>query len=300
MTMNGEDGLLKVEKVSFHSQQGSVAITATGQKNLLEMKESRLRIGNSIAFRFEGTESSISLKQIDVQGIKETYEAGAHPTFPATGGLIIEAGTGNASKGKIEISEFRSDRASNGQAILASANILASPNGQDGSVKLEFTLINSRGDLVVETGPSGKTEVKETGLYSDTRVRVASGAGGTCFIQKSTIYAPVRELCPSNVTTLAQNRSNKATMEVGQQQKRKIIIYPNPGNNGIVNVSFGNSFGTIDVFVVDIHGKTIRQWRSFKNNSLLISDLTPGFYNLKVVSHKGGEQKIEKFIIINR
>ncbi len=37
LAMNGEDGLLKVEKVRFHTQQGSVAITATGQKTLMEL-----------------------------------------------------------------------------------------------------------------------------------------------------------------------------------------------------------------------------------------------------------------------
>ncbi|MBP6687748.1 MAG: T9SS type A sorting domain-containing protein [Lacibacter sp.] len=283
--MDGGEGILKIDKVVWWADQGSISIAATGPKSILELNNGFFSIRNAFTIRFEGTESLIKLNQVKLN----TDEGGV-----STGGLILEAGTGNASNGKIEVSGLGTR-----DGDIAFITMVASRNGQNGSVKVEQCNISAAtGDLIIETGASGSTEVKDSRLVSATRIGIAAGPGGSCVSQANGIFAPLQELCSSNVTALAQNSSDIVDAE--KQQTGKIIIFPNPGNNGMVNVSFGNLSEVVDVFVADINGRTIRQWRNFKNNTLLISDLAAGVYSLKIINPKSGKQSVEKFIIIGR
>lgn len=179
--MDGGEGLMKIDKVLWYAEQGSVAIAATGPKSLLEMSSASLSIGDAAVIRFEGAESVIKIKQVFV---------GRAGSGIAAGGITFEAGTGGAGDGKIEVSEF-----SNGD--ISSVTMAASRNGQKGSLKVEKSTVGARtGDLLMETGASGSTEVKENRLFSNTRIRIATGAGGSCIAYPNELYAPVVEACP--------------------------------------------------------------------------------------------------------
>jgi hypothetical protein len=84
----------------------------------------------------------------------------------------------------------------------------------------------------------------------------------------------------------------------GLGQMAKMIVYPNPSNSGSkVNVLFDEVDGTRDVSLIDLNGRVIRQWKNVSNNNLQIENLTPGFYNLRVILRETGEQSIEKIVV---
>jgi len=84
----------------------------------------------------------------------------------------------------------------------------------------------------------------------------------------------------------------------GNGQLGNTIIYPNPSiSGGKVNVVFAETEGTRDVSLIDLNGRTLRQWKSIRNNNLQIENLTPGFYNLQIIVRETGEQSIEKIVV---
>jgi hypothetical protein len=86
----------------------------------------------------------------------------------------------------------------------------------------------------------------------------------------------------------------------GEGQKGTTIVYPNPSNDGKVNVVFQGEFAKRDVTVQDMSGRIIKQWRNFTNNNIQIDNLTPGFYTIRIVDTETGEQNVEKVVVNNR
>lgn len=84
------------------------------------------------------------------------------------------------------------------------------------------------------------------------------------------------------------------------QQSARTTIYPNPSNDGKVNVIFEDANTTRDIFVVDMAGRVIKQWRATTNNNLQINNLLPGVYSLRVVVPGTGKQSVEKILINGR
>jgi hypothetical protein len=84
----------------------------------------------------------------------------------------------------------------------------------------------------------------------------------------------------------------------GIGQISKTIIYPNPSTSGgKLNVIFDDAEGTRDVSLIDMNGRLIKQWKDVTNNNLQIENLTPGFYNLRIMVRETGEQSIEKIVV---
>lgn len=180
LTMDGGEGLLKVDGVAFYVDQGSIAITASGAKALVELHQTGFQFGDSAAVRLAGSDSGLKLKQVSFFG--------GPPTYEATGGVTLEVGSGSAGGGTLEASEV--------SVSVASVTMLASRSGQKGSLKLEKSHVSATGDIALETGAQGVTEVKENNGGSETRLRVAAGPGGNCVAQSNSFFAPVLEICP--------------------------------------------------------------------------------------------------------
>jgi hypothetical protein len=84
----------------------------------------------------------------------------------------------------------------------------------------------------------------------------------------------------------------------GDGQNGKTIIYPNPAaGGGRINVVFEDADAIRDVSLIDLNGRLVKQWKNITNNNLQIENLTPGFYNLKVIVRETGEQTIEKIVV---
>lgn len=86
----------------------------------------------------------------------------------------------------------------------------------------------------------------------------------------------------------------------GYEQSGKVIVYPNPSNNGRVNVVFDDAEGTRDVVLMDLNGRVIKQWKGVTGNLLQIENLGQGMYSLKVINRNTGDQNVQKIVISNR
>ena len=86
----------------------------------------------------------------------------------------------------------------------------------------------------------------------------------------------------------------------GEGQKGKTIIYPNPSGDGKVNIVFENGNSIRDVSLMDVSGKTLKQWKGVTNNNIQIDNLNAGFYTVRIVNTETGEQSVEKFIVNKR
>ena len=98
------------------------------------------------------------------------------------------------------------------------------------------------------------------------------------------------------------NRSSYSVIRSvrGAGQKSNTIIYPNPSGDGKVSVVFDDASGTRDVSLMDVSGKTLKQWKGVTNNNIQIDNLNSGFYTVRIVNVETGEQSIEKFIVNKR
>ncbi len=86
----------------------------------------------------------------------------------------------------------------------------------------------------------------------------------------------------------------------GEGQRSKTIVYPNPSSDGRVSIIFDDAESIRDVSVMDMSGRTIRQWKGITNNNIQVDNLGAGFYTVRIVNTATGEQVVEKFVINKR
>jgi len=96
-----------------------------------------------------------------------------------------------------------------------------------------------------------------------------------------------------------EHYSEVRTIRSISDEARKVEIFPNPGTNGKVTVLFKDTEQKYDVTLIDASGRMVKQWTDITANSLPVTNLTRGFYNLRVIAKKSGEQTVTKFIISN-
>lgn len=86
----------------------------------------------------------------------------------------------------------------------------------------------------------------------------------------------------------------------GEGQTGKTILYPNPSNNGKVNIVFEDGNVTRDVTLIDMNGRTVKQWKGTSNNNIQMENLNAGFYTVLINNRETGEQTNEKIIVNKR
>ncbi len=86
----------------------------------------------------------------------------------------------------------------------------------------------------------------------------------------------------------------------GEGQKGKTIVYPNPSSDGKVNVVFDDKDVSRDVSLMDMNGRTIKQWKKVMGNTLQIDNLVTGVYTLRIINTETNEQIVEKIVVKNR
>lgn len=86
----------------------------------------------------------------------------------------------------------------------------------------------------------------------------------------------------------------------GLNQLGKTIVYPNPSNDGKVNVVFEDVSVTRDISVMDMSGRVVRQMKGIVNNNVTIDNLQPGMYTLRITAIETGEQAVEKVVVNKR
>lgn len=86
----------------------------------------------------------------------------------------------------------------------------------------------------------------------------------------------------------------------GEGQSGRNIVAPNPSSNGMVNVIFESGNVKRDLQLMDMNGRMVKQWNGYADNSLQITDLTPGVYQLRILNRETGQQGMEKIMVTNR
>jgi hypothetical protein len=81
---------------------------------------------------------------------------------------------------------------------------------------------------------------------------------------------------------------------------KSLVVFPNPSNDGKVTISFEDASSMNNVTVIDMNGRTVKQYRGITNNSLVIENLQPGMYTVKVLSPSTGEQAVQKIVVNKR
>jgi hypothetical protein len=93
-----------------------------------------------------------------------------------------------------------------------------------------------------------------------------------------------------------ESYSEISTVRLGMSQTVK--IYPNPANNGIVNILVPPAFGNVDIQVVDMQGSTIKTFSNVGSKQFTISGLNAGVYMLKVMSKSNNETSTQKMVVL--
>lgn len=98
----------------------------------------------------------------------------------------------------------------------------------------------------------------------------------------------------------AKSKLSETRAVRGDGQIGKTIVYPNPSNNGKINVVFEDASVTREVSVSDMSGRVIRQMKGITNNNITIENLNPGMYTIRIVAIETGEQAVEKVVVNKR
>ena len=83
-------------------------------------------------------------------------------------------------------------------------------------------------------------------------------------------------------------------------QSKGLLVYPNPSENGTVNIVFSESNVIRDIAIVDMSGRTLKQMNGVVNNNIRIDNLQSGMYTLRVFVPATGEQMTEKLVVNKR
>lgn len=83
----------------------------------------------------------------------------------------------------------------------------------------------------------------------------------------------------------------------GVSQVSKNMIYPNPSNDGSVNIIFDDERGSRDVLISDMGGRIIKQYRNVSASTMRVDQLNPGMYTIRVINQASGSQQNEKLVI---
>ncbi|RYD93211.1 MAG: T9SS type A sorting domain-containing protein, partial [Sphingobacteriales bacterium] len=75
-----------------------------------------------------------------------------------------------------------------------------------------------------------------------------------------------------------------------------LLLYPNP-SRGVTHIQFADAVGLRDVQVTDMNGRVVKEWRSTGSQSLLVADLAPGVYAVRVIDQRDGWQETGRLLV---
>lgn len=98
------------------------------------------------------------------------------------------------------------------------------------------------------------------------------------------------------------NRSRYSEIRAvrGEGLMSKVTVYPNPSNDGKVSIIFDEVNVTRDIAITDMSGRTIKLMKGVTNNNVVIDNLNPGIYSVRIIAVETGEQAVDKIVINKR
>lgn len=156
--------------------------------------------------------------------------------------------------------------------------------------------INNKG-FIVERNSNGNWEqlnfVASAALNGNSSNRIDYQYSDINYAKGMTQYR-IRQIDIDNKSKYSEVRAIHGTAQVA-----KTVIYPNPSNDGRTNIVFETT-ARREIILTDMAGRMINQWRAYTANSLQVSNLLPGIYNLRFTNLETGERSMEKIVIANR
>ncbi len=104
----------------------------------------------------------------------------------------------------------------------------------------------------------------------------------------------LREVNLTGQSKYSMIRTVRSETQIG-----KIIVYPNPSNDGSVNISFEQNNVPRNISIVDLSGKVVRQVNNTTDNNLKVDNLQSGLYTVRIITVESGQQAVQKFVVIN-
>jgi hypothetical protein len=83
----------------------------------------------------------------------------------------------------------------------------------------------------------------------------------------------------------------------GSEKGKSVLIYPNPGINGKVNLVFSNQGSIKDVVVSDLAGRVVKYYQQVAHSNLTIEGLANGLYSIKIIDRSTSTIYVEKVVI---
>jgi hypothetical protein len=173
VSLTGDDAQFISTTSTVNSLNGAINITGSGLKNFAEFKLGAVATGqNGVNVTLSGAESTINANEFNIS-------SPAAGVFLRTGGSkgAVTLALGTISSGTV-------------------TTIQSSLTGLEGKAILQDATVNAGGNIRVETGSLGNSEVLDSNLTSSTLARIATGAGGSCKSQNNIISAPAQQICP--------------------------------------------------------------------------------------------------------
>lgn len=82
----------------------------------------------------------------------------------------------------------------------------------------------------------------------------------------------------------------------GMEEISKLTVYPNPGTASNMNVLFGSS-ALRDIKIIDLNGKTMKQWNNYHEDNMSLTGLRTGIYMLIVTNRDTNERLAQKIMV---
>lgn len=82
----------------------------------------------------------------------------------------------------------------------------------------------------------------------------------------------------------------------GEQETAKTVVFPNPASDGNITVLFSDA-APRDISVLDMTGRTVKQWKAYQQQSLQVNNLVAGMYSIRAIDQSSGKVIVEKIII---
>jgi Secretion system C-terminal sorting domain len=127
--------------------------------------------------------------------------------------------------------------------------------------------------FVTSAAPGGNSAGTITYTFSDINIE-----------KTSTLYR-LRQVDFGEKANMSETR-----MVAGKDNEGRVIVYPNPTYTGELNLLFAKGETLSDIKLVNMNGQTVRQWSNFSGTKIYVNNITPGIYNLNVITRGTKEQ----------
>jgi hypothetical protein len=209
--------------------------------------------------------------------------------------IVLTQGSGSAAPGAQRVVLLQTTRCS--PLPVSFSSFSAARNGRNVTLKWE---------TATEENNKGFSIERNTGRgWSDVGYVPSKANGGNSNAKLSYDFVD-----PNSERVVTQYRLRQEDLDGkfkvseirmvrGEAQETRVVVYPNPSNDGSINILFDDARGNRDLVLSDMNGRVVKQFRSVTANNLRIDNLTPGLYSLRIVNQSNGKATIEK-IVINR